>query len=625
MLKTVQPGSRQSAQTADASRTTLLRSSHPPVHSESRLVRVQSTYGNQGMQRLLSRGMLQRKLTANQPGDVYEQEADRVADSVMRMPDPAATPERLTQVGSATGVQRACSCGSSSGTSGQCEECKAKATGLQRSSAGPSRSDSATPIVHDVLRSSGQPLDTATRSFMEPRFGADFSGVRVHTDAEAAESARSVEALAYTVGADVVFGTGQYAPSSAAGRRLLAHELAHTVQQGSAPPQHHTSGHETDADSPESMIARVARVAGPPSLQRRCETFTYPGRTPGVTRAPGKPCVDDQGIRGVTGVPVLEHFGESSDSLSAAHASQITTLQSTLGPTDIVEVHGYASCDGGPEFNLGLSCDRAEAVKRALTTTGSVPFTGTVTTFAHGETDEFGTGPDENRRVIMKVTHVSPPPPPPPPPPSPRPPCPAVPTTTPATCADRHAGYCAAQACFPANPWLACACRVSDQICGAIDAFELRTGTVKGGELAECLLFFDMFTPRRPIVAKGLWFETVNRCIWGHWRAALDALNDPSIPVPTGLTPEWATAVTVCRSTGVGSPDCCQAHVRAEQAAIDICLPYPTATFGRLPTDVPGSRNCSRLSAKFAPGPSFSGDFGNLSDRITFGIGLCCP
>src|SRR5512134_563730 len=89
----------------------------------------------------------------------------------------------------------------------------------------------APPIVHEALRSPGQPLDAATRAFMEPRFGHDFSGVRVHTDARAAESARAVQALAYTVGRDIVFGDQRYSPQTSPGRRLLAHELTHTLQQ----------------------------------------------------------------------------------------------------------------------------------------------------------------------------------------------------------------------------------------------------------------------------------------------------------------------------------------------------------------------------------------------------------
>ncbi len=86
------------------------------------------------------------------------------------------------------------------------------------------------PIVHEVLRSPGRPLDEETRAFMEPRFGHDFSRVRVHTDARAAELARMVNALAYTVGKDVVFGEGQYHPGSNRGRRQMAHELAHVIQ-----------------------------------------------------------------------------------------------------------------------------------------------------------------------------------------------------------------------------------------------------------------------------------------------------------------------------------------------------------------------------------------------------------
>ncbi|HEV7859190.1 MAG TPA: DUF4157 domain-containing protein, partial [Pyrinomonadaceae bacterium] len=88
------------------------------------------------------------------------------------------------------------------------------------------------PVVDEVLQSSGQPLDPATRSFMESRFGADFGPVRVHSDALATEAASSVAARAFTVGQDIVFGAGEYEPQTEAGRQLLAHELTHTVQQG---------------------------------------------------------------------------------------------------------------------------------------------------------------------------------------------------------------------------------------------------------------------------------------------------------------------------------------------------------------------------------------------------------
>src|SRR5205085_6003987 len=92
----------------------------------------------------------------------------------------------------------------------------------------------APPVVREVLRAPGRPLDAAERSLMEARFGHDFSRVRVHTDARAAESAQSVNALAYTVGRNVVFATGQYRPATSPGRQLLAHELVHTIQQSSS-------------------------------------------------------------------------------------------------------------------------------------------------------------------------------------------------------------------------------------------------------------------------------------------------------------------------------------------------------------------------------------------------------
>ena len=126
-------------------------------------------------------------------------------------------------------LQRKCACGGAPGPDGECAECRAKR--LQRratSHAGPA---TVPPIVNEVLHSPGQPLDTATRAFMEPRFGYDFSRVRVHADAKAAESARAVDAQAYAVGRDVVFGAGQYAPGTYTGKGLLAHELTHVVQQ----------------------------------------------------------------------------------------------------------------------------------------------------------------------------------------------------------------------------------------------------------------------------------------------------------------------------------------------------------------------------------------------------------
>jgi hypothetical protein len=134
-------------------------------------------------------------------------------------------------------------------------------------------------IVHDVLRSPGKPLDAGTRTFFESRFGRDFSRVRVHADARASASAHDVQASAYTVGQNLVFGAGKYAPETPAGRRLLAHELTHAAQQGAVSPspalaigpdQDH---HEREADQVSQMAANGTMSLGinpaPPVLQRQ--------------------------------------------------------------------------------------------------------------------------------------------------------------------------------------------------------------------------------------------------------------------------------------------------------------------------------------------------------------------
>ena len=129
-------------------------------------------------------------------------------------------------------LQRKCACGNSSGLTGKCSECQKKKLSLQRRAVNnQGESSEVPPIVHEVLRSPGQPLDPGTRTFMESRFGHDFSQVRVHTDGKAAKSAKAVNALAYTIGKDVVFGSDRYSLKNVEGKRLLAHELTHVVQQ----------------------------------------------------------------------------------------------------------------------------------------------------------------------------------------------------------------------------------------------------------------------------------------------------------------------------------------------------------------------------------------------------------
>ncbi|HXA17867.1 MAG TPA: DUF4157 domain-containing protein [Thermoanaerobaculia bacterium] len=160
---------------------------------------------------------IQPKLLVNPPADIYEQEADRVAEHVMRMPDPQKMPT--------------CACG------GGCAECKSapavhKHLQAKHVSAPLSGGTGVPSIVERVIQSPGQELNKAAREFMEPRFGQDFRHVRFHTGVDATESARAMSAMAYTVGNHVVLGANQDGAATTRGRLLLAHELAHVIQQG---------------------------------------------------------------------------------------------------------------------------------------------------------------------------------------------------------------------------------------------------------------------------------------------------------------------------------------------------------------------------------------------------------
>lgn len=225
-------------------------------------------------------GPLQAKLRVGQPDDQYEREADRIADQVMRMPEP--------------GLQR------------QVEEeeedeelLQAKPLVQRRSPVGEVGSE-APPIVHEVLRSPGRPLDPQTRAFMGPRFGYDFGQVRVHTDAKSARSARAVNALAYTVGQDVVFGGGQFSPGTAVGKKLLVHELMHTLQQISQSKRFHacltvnSPGGVNELETEQglrvpvhgSSIPSVSQITSP-TVQRIIGTDEEFGQTPSERRPSG--------------------------------------------------------------------------------------------------------------------------------------------------------------------------------------------------------------------------------------------------------------------------------------------------------------------------------------------------
>lgn len=179
-----------------------------PQHSLSHIQR--STSLNQTIP---SQNKIQPKLKLGTPGDQYEQEADARAEQVMRMPEPR--------------VQRTCACG------GHCPECQSRhpIQRIKNSATDSEPQPYASAIVDNALRAPGQPLSSATRAYFEPRFGHDFSAVRVHTGELANASAHSINALAYTANNRIVFADNMYQPETHNGHRLLAHELTHVIQQ----------------------------------------------------------------------------------------------------------------------------------------------------------------------------------------------------------------------------------------------------------------------------------------------------------------------------------------------------------------------------------------------------------
>lgn len=273
----------------------------------------------------------------NAPGDVYEQEANRVAGQVLSDADhdrPQASPVH--------------------GTS----------------------ETAAPPAVQEVLSSSGQPLDAATRGFMESRFGHDFGNVRVHADARATESAQQIDAAAYTSGSNIVFGAGRYAPGTPSGQHLLAHELTHVIQQTGA----------SAAGAGQVVQRQPASVPGSLDLRENM--------SPSMASALGSTAVDQFAL-GSAKIPTA---GE--DSLRSAAANILFFLNKYPGST--VHISGHTDSVDTEARNLTLGQDRADAVSAFLQKEG-VP-AETISTDSKGESapvvpTKEGMAEARNRRV----------------------------------------------------------------------------------------------------------------------------------------------------------------------------------------------------------------------------------
>lgn len=327
-------------------------------HHSDLIPNLQRTIGNQAVQRFI-----QRKLTINTPEDRYEQEADHVADQVMRT---SASP---------------CACGAS------CPKCKQDGSGqvqTKRVHEHDAGNRTAPPVVDEVISSSGQPLDVSTRQFMETRFGHDFSGVRVHADAKASDSARQIDALAYTAGRDIVFAAGRYDTASAAGQRLLAHELAHVVQQ--------TGG-----------ASRTIQRQPAPDIGS--ESFQLSPFRPDDPRADASPLVAS-----ALGSTVLDGFATGSAAIPKGGDDTLRFVARQIQffiakyPRSTVQITGHTDRVDSKESNFKLGQKRADAVSAFLKDEG-VP-ADLISTDTKGENDPMVPTADEKGEPRNRRVHV---------------------------------------------------------------------------------------------------------------------------------------------------------------------------------------------------------------------------
>ena len=323
------------------------------------------------IRQILHRTSVQPKLTVGAPNDKYEQEADRVADQVKRMREPSG----VDPTSSNPKIQRMCQACDEEVRRQPIEEEEELLQAKRVSDRGGSTLGPEQARI-GAVRQGGAPLPANTRRFFEPRFGQDFSGVRVHTDAAAADSALSVNARAYTLGRDIVFGSGQYGPNTPSGKQLLAHELTHVVQQSAS------NGAQLNANTIQRACGRTA--IGSPAGCAIPPTYG--------TFVPSHP---------------LYRLNFDCDTFKTGENARLAADARTFPSGTRFGVHGFASVDGDPTYNHNLACARAIAGNSLLKSPGplgaSIPGTD-IDVFNHGPTP----GPANDRRGVTIETTAPP-------------------------------------------------------------------------------------------------------------------------------------------------------------------------------------------------------------------------
>jgi outer membrane protein OmpA-like peptidoglycan-associated protein len=366
------------------------------------LTKMQQTYGNRYMQK-----MLQTKIKVGQPGDKYEQEADRVAEQVMRMPEPLVQKqpeeeeeEETIQTNPLANqitplVQRQVELGEE--PEEEEEPIQTKLTNdiqVQRQAEEPEEEEPVqtkqlggpTPhISHGLeaqihsLRGGGQPLPQTVRTFFEPRFGCDFGRIRVHADSEASEIARQLNARAFTVGRDIVFGAGQYAPETLAGRKLLGHEFVHVKQQTGADSSsilhyhimYQELGKKQKQQQKEVILTPTKAKPSYASVIMRKNGKSFAEQAEGITERSTE-IAWSKSSKGLVEEAksgerfLIMNFAINSAQLKPEHKEYLDKIYYGVlaaDPMAKITIIGHASRTGSLWFNKRLSRERAKSVR----------------------------------------------------------------------------------------------------------------------------------------------------------------------------------------------------------------------------------------------------------------------
>ncbi len=403
-------------------------------------------------------GSIQASLTVGQPDDPFEKEADKVSRQVVGGFDHASNIQRkLSNFGLQQFAIQPFTIGNRISrklqktlaraplfVQAKCDHCEEEEK-MQKKNGSLQFAGDGSPVSSNIesqiqsMKGGGQGMDRDTKTAMENSFGADFSGVRVHTNSQAAQMSQDLNAHAFTVGNDIFFNQGRYQPHSKQGSGLLAHELTHTVQQGASRQSVDSVNFKEDNNM---FLNSFANNLKPPTSNSKKNSALFAKEIQRNSFVPGiqKADVLENDLSTVPNnitCPVSTEklpdenaslditFDQGGTVLTAQDITNIAVFVNNWHSSALsvpVKIHGYASIDGTPAVNWPLSCNRAEVLSKqmqkiqpaAKLSTGKTFAAGTagipagfIQVFAHGETDEFSkTSLLQNRRVTAFVPNV---------------------------------------------------------------------------------------------------------------------------------------------------------------------------------------------------------------------------